>query len=351
MAGSRRPSPLDGLLRAGGPARTLRELALPRPLEVLVLAPHPDDFDAIALTLHHLQRQGHALHVAVLTTGASGVQEGFEGASDDAAKAILREAEQRASCALFGLPPGRLHFLRLWGSAPGADADGPDRGAEDPADLERLRTWIAARPADLLFLPHGNDSNRTHRRTFEAVRAVAAREGLQAWAFLNRDAKTIDMRVDLFFEFGADDKLYGPLWFKGQVVRVDVDAGSLSVVADGFKVPAAVNFDSKGNLWVVDTALGQLVRVDPKTGAKKMVAQLKPALDNLAIDANDRLGAPVGPALDRLAATVRAEVRRRDEARARTVPVRLLFPLVFLVLPAFGLLTVVPALLVSFRGL
>ncbi len=70
-----------------------------------------------------------------------------------------------------------------------------------------------------------------------------------------------------------------------------------------------------------------------------------------AIDANDRLGAPVGPALDRLAATVRAEVRRRDEARARTVPVRLLFPLVFLVLPAFGLLTVVPALLVSFRGL
>lgn len=91
------------------------------------------------------------------------------------------------------------------------------------------------------------------------------------------------------FEFGADDKLYGPLWFKGQVVRVDVDAGTLSVVADGFKVPAAVNFDSKGNLWVVDTALGQLVRVDPKTGAKKMVAQLKPALDNLAIDGNDRI--------------------------------------------------------------
>jgi streptogramin lyase len=61
------------------------------------------------------------------------------------------------------------------------------------------------------------------------------------------------------------------------------------VVADGFKIPAAVNFDSKGNLWVVDTALGQLVRVDPKTGAKKMVAQLKPSLDNLAIDAKDRI--------------------------------------------------------------
>ena len=91
------------------------------------------------------------------------------------------------------------------------------------------------------------------------------------------------------FEFGPDDMLYGPLWFKGQVAKVDVDKAELTVVADGFKVPAAVNFDSKGNLWVVDTALGQLVRVDPKSGAKKMVAQLKPSLDNLAIDDKDHI--------------------------------------------------------------
>lgn len=90
------------------------------------------------------------------------------------------------------------------------------------------------------------------------------------------------------FEFGSDDMLYGPLWFKGQVAKVDVDKAELTVVADGF-VPAAVNFDSKGNLWVVDTALGQLVRVDPKSGAKKVVAQLKPSLDNLAIDDKDRI--------------------------------------------------------------
>jgi sugar lactone lactonase YvrE len=91
------------------------------------------------------------------------------------------------------------------------------------------------------------------------------------------------------FEFGPDDMLYGPLWFKGQVAKVNVDKPELTVVADGFKIPAAVNFDSKGNLWVVDTALGQLVRVDPKTGAKKVVAQLKPSLDNLAIDDKDRI--------------------------------------------------------------
>ena len=61
--------------------------------------------------------------------------------------------------------------------------------------------------------------------------------------------------------------------------------------------------------------------------------------------ASARLGTPAAPALGRLAAEVRADVRRRAEARARTVPVRLCFPLVLCVLPAFALLTVVPAVL------
>ena len=50
------------------------------------------------------------------------------------------------------------------------------------------------------------------------------------------------------------------------------------------------------------------------------------------------------PTLARLADEERTALRRRAEAHARRVPVRLLFPLVFLVLPAFVLLTVVPGL-------
>ncbi len=54
------------------------------------------------------------------------------------------------------------------------------------------------------------------------------------------------------FEFGPDDMLYGPLWFKGQVAKVDVDKAELTVVADGFKIPAAVNFDSRAiSLWSI----------------------------------------------------------------------------------------------------
>ncbi len=72
-------------------------------------------------------------------------------------------------------------------------------------------------------------------------------------------------------------------------------------------------------------------------------AALQPLVD--ALLASERYGAPVGDALTRLAVEERSTLRRRAEARARTVPVRLLFPLVFLVLPAFALLSVVPVLL------
>jgi Flp pilus assembly protein TadB len=82
-------------------------------------------------------------------------------------------------------------------------------------------------------------------------------------------------------------------------------------------------------------------------GALRTAAQRTPALAPVtdALDAAARLGAPIAPTLARLASDTRADLRRAAEARARTVPVRLLFPLVFLVLPAFGLLTVAPVLL------
>ena len=86
------------------------------------------------------------------------------------------------------------------------------------------------------------------------------------------------------FEFGPDGHLYGPLWFKGEVVRVNVESGELDTVADGFQIPAAVNFDGQGRLYVVDSATGELLRLQPDSGEKVRVARLKPSLDNLAID-------------------------------------------------------------------
>ena len=86
----------------------------------------------------------------------------------------------------------------------------------------------------------------------------------------------------------ADDRLYGPRWFRGEVVRVDVDSGEMETVASGFGVPAAVKFDSRGVLHVLDSLRGEVVRIG-EDGGKEIVARIQPGLDNLAFDAADRL--------------------------------------------------------------
>ncbi len=91
------------------------------------------------------------------------------------------------------------------------------------------------------------------------------------------------------FEVGRDGRIYGPLWFKGAIAAVDPHNGKVDVIVDGFKTPAAANFDSKGGLWAIDTAEGALYKIDVKARKRTKVAQLDPALDNLAIDAQDRI--------------------------------------------------------------
>jgi tight adherence protein C len=70
-----------------------------------------------------------------------------------------------------------------------------------------------------------------------------------------------------------------------------------------------------------------------------------------ALQGADRYGIPLGPTLQRLGDEARARRRRRAEAHARRIPVRLLFPLVLCTLPAFALLTVIPLLAGSLSSL
>jgi tight adherence protein C len=66
-----------------------------------------------------------------------------------------------------------------------------------------------------------------------------------------------------------------------------------------------------------------------------------------ALLATERDGSPLAPALDRVAFEARLASRHRAEEAARRLPVRLLLPLVACILPAFGLLTVVPLVVAS----
>lgn len=91
------------------------------------------------------------------------------------------------------------------------------------------------------------------------------------------------------FEVGADGWIVAPLWFKGQIVKLNPVDGAMKIVNSEFKVPAAANYDSKGNIWAIDTKTGGLFRINAADGKRTLVAQLETGLDNLALDKNDNI--------------------------------------------------------------
>lgn len=122
-------------------------------------------------------------------------------------------------------------------------------------------------------------------------------------------------------------------------------------VASGVTVPLAVAAAAR---WAPDPVGPVLARaVAEHHRGRSLADALDGAADDLgpparglvtALVASERYGVPLVDALDRLAREARLDRRRRAEERARRLPVLLLFPLVVCILPAFGLLTVVPLL-------
>ena len=86
--------------------------------------------------------------------------------------------------------------------------------------------------------------------------------------------------------------------------------------------------------------------LDPLDDLGECFRPLAAALRSAAFD-----GIALTHTLDRVAADARLVRRRHAEERARKLPVRLLFPLITCILPAFGLLTVVPLLVASMPSL
>lgn len=82
-------------------------------------------------------------------------------------------------------------------------------------------------------------------------------------------------------EVGPDGKLYFPLMGTNEICRVSLDGGPVEKVAGDLGVPDSVKFDSKGFIVSTQVASGQVLRIDPRTGEKTILAQLSPGLDNL----------------------------------------------------------------------
>jgi len=188
--------PIDALnnLCAGNRPAPIDAVGFSPSLRLLVLAPHPDDFDAIAITLRYLQARGNEIHLTVLSGGSGGVQDCYANPPTWEQKARLREKEQMQSCGFFGLSPARLSFLRL------PEAENGEL-AEDATNQARVRKQIGETSPDVLLLLYGEDSNAGHRRTYNMARAALRDLGRPLLALYNKDAKILSFRTDLYVGF------------------------------------------------------------------------------------------------------------------------------------------------------
>jgi sugar lactone lactonase YvrE len=94
------------------------------------------------------------------------------------------------------------------------------------------------------------------------------------------------------FQFGPDGALYGPrfgLDGAGAVVRIDVESGQLTVVAEGLDFPTAVRFTDDGDLLVAQINPPQILQVDQATGGLSPVMEVSHPIDNFAVAADGTL--------------------------------------------------------------
>ena len=89
------------------------------------------------------------------------------------------------------------------------------------------------------------------------------------------------------FEISADGTLYGPLFLKGKLVKVNIDTGAVTDFATGFMQPAAVNLDSKGRVIAIDYITGEVMRFSTDGTTRQLLATVPPPADNIAIAKND----------------------------------------------------------------
>jgi LmbE family N-acetylglucosaminyl deacetylase len=173
--------------------KSFNDIKIPKDLKVLVLAPHPDDFDAIGVTLKIFRDNGNHIELAVISGAESGVEDSFCENYPDMTKAEIREQEQLASCKFFGLSESQVNFLHL------KEKDGDP--IESEGNLEILRNYIDKINPDIVFMPHWNDTNAGHSRTYSMLKKIAK----DVKIYLNRDPKTIEIRQDIYTLFDEED--------------------------------------------------------------------------------------------------------------------------------------------------
>ncbi|AUW58163.1 hypothetical protein C1T17_08645 [Sphingobium sp. SCG-1] len=85
------------------------------------------------------------------------------------------------------------------------------------------------------------------------------------------------------FTVDADGMIYGPLWERGEVVRIDPRTSQMKTLAKGLDRPGSVRIDGKGRLFALENGTAKVWNIDRGNGRKRMIAQLPSAPDNMTV--------------------------------------------------------------------
>lgn len=191
-------------------------------VKVKVIAPHPDDFDAIAVSLKMFEKLHYSIEVYVLSGGSKGVQDVFVNSNDWDIKAKVREQEQLKSTRLFGLNDEKVHFLRL--------PEAEDGELNDRPESQRILAEAIIDDAPSIWcLPYGQDTNTAHQRTYRMAKSLAQQYQHPILLLCNKDAKTLTFETHYFMEFGESEAQW-----KGQLLRCHQSQQSRNINIRGY---------------------------------------------------------------------------------------------------------------------
>ena len=91
------------------------------------------------------------------------------------------------------------------------------------------------------------------------------------------------------FSMAPDGSLYFPQVRPGEIWRYGFDSATAKPMFTGLEFPTAVKARPDGRLVAVEAGSGKVTELDPRTGARRLLAQVDPGIDNLVVTDDDRI--------------------------------------------------------------
>jgi len=182
----------------------MKRLSKKKSMRVLAVAPHPDDLEiGCGGTLIKLAKAGHEIYLAIMTKGDAG------------GDPVLRQREQEAAARLYKAK--RIFWLGF------SDTRVP-LGKESIDALDKVMREVKA---DLVFVPHAEDTHQDHRNT--ASQVISATRYTHNVLFYEVPS-SVNFQPDVFVNIGSvlQAKYRALRAHKSQVNKVNV--AGLSII-------------------------------------------------------------------------------------------------------------------------